>query len=274
MENQEIENKVNETEMWRKWEHQHRRGRIFGGFIVVGVGVVFLARELGVEIPHWVLTWKMLLIVMGLFIGVKHMFRHVIWIVLVTIGTAFLVEDIIPGVKISYIIWPVIIICVGLVMIFKPRRKHKEHYWKYRMYKHGHWKHHPKFKEWEQQCAGESNTNSSDDYLDSVSIFGGVKKNIISKDFKGGNITNVFGGAEINLSQADINGKVVLEIAQVFGGTRLVVPSHWDIQSELAAVFGGVEDKRQVQPDKLNTSDKILVLKGVNVLGGIDIKSF
>ncbi|MFL5751823.1 MAG: LiaF transmembrane domain-containing protein [Bacteroidia bacterium] len=255
------ENNMNETEMWRKWEKSHRRGRVFGGFLLVGVGIVFLMRELGVEIPHWVFTWKLLLIVLGLFIGFKHSFRHIGWLVLISIGGAFLLEEIYPGIKIGYILLPALIIFAGLMMIFRPKRQCRDHRWK-KWHKYHDWKH-----------SGGGN-ESSEDYIDSTSVFGSVKKNIISKDFKGGDISVFFGGAEINLSQADINGRVVLEISQAFGGSRLIVPPHWEIQSELVTVFGGIEDKRPVHKEVITDAAKVLVLKGTTFFGGIDIKSY
>ncbi|MBM3416907.1 MAG: hypothetical protein FJY20_10820 [Bacteroidetes bacterium] len=52
---------------------------------------------------------------------------------------------------------------------------------------------------------------------------------MLSKDFKGGDIVNIFGGTEFNLSQADIKGRVTLEVTTIFGGTKLIVPSHWEV---------------------------------------------
>ena len=46
------------------------------------------------------------------------------------------------------------------------------------------------------------------------------------------------GGAELNLMQADIHEQVFLEINNVFGGTKLIVPAHWYIKNEVSAVFG------------------------------------
>ena len=72
--------------------------------------------------------------------------------------------------------------------------------------------------------------------------------------------------------QADIKGKVRLEVVQVFGGTKIIVPANWTIHSEMVAIFGGIEDKR---PPQLNSiPDKILIIEGTSVFGGIDIKSF
>src|SRR6185503_8247562 len=84
---------------------------------------------------------------------------------------------------------------------------------------------------------------TGDDYLDAVSVFGGVKKTILSKNFKGGEIVNIFGGAELDFTQADINGRVIIDITQIFGGTKIIVPSHWQVVPDLAAVFAAIDDK-------------------------------
>jgi predicted membrane protein len=137
--------------------------------------------------------------------------------------------------------------------------------------------------DWDKRQQDDSETSAEDpiepldpadhDFMNSTSIFGRVKKNIVSKNFRGGDIVNFMGGAEINLSQADFQGRVVLEVTQIFGGTRIIVPGHWQIHHEMTAIFGGVEDKRQMQPDSIK-SDKVLVIKGISFFGGIDIKNY
>jgi hypothetical protein len=70
---------------------------------------------------------------------------------------------------------------------------------------------------------------------------------------------------------------VVLDLTQIFGGTKLIVPHHWKVQSkDLVAVFGGVEDKRPMLGSTSPTDEnsKVLVLKGTCIFGGIDIKSY
>ena len=81
------------------------------------------------------------------------------------------------------------------------------------------------------------------------------------------------GGAEINLQQADIKQPVTLEVNNVFGGTKIILPSNWDIKNEVTAVFGGVEDKRPYQSIVTNP-DKILVIKGSVTFGGIEIQNY
>lgn len=247
-------------EAWQHFEKSHKRGKIFGGFLIVLAGSLFLGRELGMDIPSWILSWKTFLIALGLVIGVKHNFHHTGWIVLVLIGGAFLVSDLYPLLSFKQFIWPVLIILFGLFIMFKPLRKNRFRRWE--------GKHQHRFS-----CHREGES-IHEDVIDSTSFMGGVKKNILSKNFKGGEITNVFGGAEINLSQADFEQSVTLEMTNIFGGTRLIVPANWEISSELVSVAGSIEDKRPTQSSITTDVKKVLILKGTTVFGGIDIKSY
>ena len=57
------------------------------------------------------------------------------------------------------------------------------------------------------------------------------------------------------------------------GGTKLIVPPTWDVQSEMVAIFGGVEDKRRINPEMINRN-KRLILMGTAFLGGLEIRSY
>jgi predicted membrane protein len=228
------------------------------------VGSLLLARKSGVDIPHWLLDWPMILIVIGLFIGVRHRFHSPAWIILVGIGTFFMADHFIEDFSFRQYLWPIIIITIGIMMIFKPRRKYSDE-WKRK------WK--EKYKDkWEQRYQDTGAT--SDDLIETVTIFGSAKKNIISKDFKGGEATCVFGGVEINLGQADIIGRADIELTQIFGGAKLIVPADWKIQTnELVCIMGGFEDKRKnlsPNPDP----NKVLAIRGTCLFGGIEIKSY
>ena len=257
-------------EMCKKSEQSHRRGKIFGGILVVIAGSLFLGRELGADIPQWIFSWKTFLIALGLLIGVKHNFRHAGWFFLVAIGSVFILGDIYPLLNIKPFIWPVLIILFGLMIIFKPRNKFKRRHWnKFQHGRHGR----QGFNNRGNECY-TSQTTSEEDTVDFTTFMGSVKKNILSKKFKGGEITNVFGGSEVNLSQADIEKSATLELVNVFGGTRLIIPANWEIRSELVSVFGNIEDKRNIQTT-LNSEDaKVLILKGNTFMGGIEIKSY
>jgi hypothetical protein len=171
-----------------------RSGRILGGAVIVAVGLVLLAKQAGVLFPWWFFSWEMILIVIGLFIGARNSFRDWGWIIPVAIGVFFLADDVFPDLYyLRRYFWPVIIIIIGLAIMFKSRRKIS-------------------YESWTPASTG---TRNDEDLLDSVTIFGGVKKNIISKDFRGGESVTVFGGTELNLLQADIQDRIVLELVQV-----------------------------------------------------------
>jgi predicted membrane protein len=248
-------------EEWRVIEKRQRRGKTMAGILVVIAGSLFLAREMGAMIPDWLFTWKFAMIAIGLVIAVKHKMRHPGWM-LILVGGMFMLNDFYPELNFKQFIWPVVIILFGLFLIFKPRRRfHRMRYYRSHWRKHG--------IPWENT----GTSPSKEDFIDSTAFMAGVKKNVVSKNFKGGDITNVFGGTELNLMQADFEERATLEVTQVFGGTTLIIPSNWEIRSELVTVFGSVEDKRPVQPTTDGNS-KVLLLTGTTFMGGMEIRSF
>lgn len=255
----------------------HRTGRFFGGLIIVAAGVALLLKQTGIMVfPGWLFTWPMFLIVLGLYIGARHSFRVGGWIIVMLVGGAFLAQNFFTHLDVEDYIWPIVIIGVGLMMLLPRRRWYKHGHWAEKQYWASHKEHWANQKgNWKSHKysykAGEG-VPSSEDYIDSVSFFGGVHKVIMSKDFKGGDIVNVFGGTEINLTQADIKGKVVLEVVQIFGGTKIIIPSDWEVQSKMVAIFGGIEDKRN--PALPKNPEKVLVIDGTSIFAGIDILSY
>lgn len=263
------------------------------GLVCIGAGL--LVRQMGVGVPDWVFNWPMLLIFIGVINGLAHAFRGPGWIIMILVGTFFLVDQIVPGLDFRRYIWPTVIITVGLVMLIRPKKSHwMDHDW------HNKWKERD-HQRWQRKRArrgypghipgnpSDTNTNatsssssrgmgyssksfSSEDFIDATTLFGGIHKNILSKNFKGGDITIFMGGAELNLTQADIQGTAELDITQIMGGTKIIVPANWEIRSQLTSILGSIEDKRQ----NIGITDpgKVLIINGSSVLGGIEIKSY
>ena len=289
----ELENRNEERRDWReerrKWREDWRKkreermayhrerwmtrphssgGTVWTGIFLLVIGGAALLKAMLFPIPEWVFTWQMLLIALGFFIGVRHGFRGAAWFILMLIGGVFLLNEFFPELMLKQYLWPAALIVLGLFFILRPRRHHR--YWKEQTEN--------KVDEKIESALNPENkepkaTTSGEDYIDTTSIFGGVKKNIISKDFKGGDITNIMGGSEIDLTQADINGTVTIDLTQVFGGTKLIVPSNWQVKAQMAAIFGGVEDKRSVHNVPLDPN-KLLIIDGTSIFGGIEIKSY
>lgn len=278
----ETQKETRNEEIFCRYEKDHKRGKIIGGILVIVAGSLLLSKELGAEIPNWVFSWKTFLIGLGLLVGIKHSFRNMSWLVLMLVGGVFLMSDIYPDLAIKHLLWPIMIIIFGLFIIFKPRNrfKHKHHRFADRRWKR--WQEHQEYKKEYQEAYKKkyvndyySEASSDDDVIDGVAFMGGIKKKIISKNFKGGDMTVIFGGIELDLSQADMPEKATLDVTQIFGGTKIIVPANWEIKSELVSVFGSIEDKRMVSPTTLaNEPNKILILRGTTIFGGIEIKSF
>ena len=273
-------------------------GRLWAGLFLLLVGGVLLLDQLGFPLPDYLFNWHVLLIAIGLFLGLRHGFRGGAWLILIAIGGIYMIQDYYPTIELHRFIWPGVLILVGLMFILRPRRHFRDqwhHEWK------DEWK--QKWREdWERKKyaryadpqpntgsqpnsgsqpntgnqfnTGSSNNKSytSEDFIDATSIFGGVHKKMVSKNFKGGDIVTIMGGTEIDLSQADFTGVARLDVTQVMGGTKIIVPAHWEVRTEVSAIFAGFEDKRQ-QPAVQNP-DQVLIIDGTSIFGGIELKNF
>jgi predicted membrane protein len=251
-------------------------GRIFAGLFLLFVGAMFLLKELSFPFfPDWIFTWPMLLIAIGIYTGIRHQFRNPGWIILVIIGGFFLTDQMDMGFNFHRFIVPGIIIAVGLVMILRPRYRHD---WDWKRRSEWDWRNHQNPKPEDPVSSATDPTQehaqnySSDDFFESTSVFGGAKKVILSKNFRGGEITCVFGGCEIDLTQADMQKPAVIDLSFVFGGGKIIVPPNWQVRLDLTPIFGGVEDKRK-QPIG-NNPDKMLIIKGTCLFGGLELKNY
>ncbi|HLX93324.1 MAG TPA: LiaF domain-containing protein [Puia sp.] len=241
------------------------RRRIWPGLLILAAGCLLLAREMKADIPDWIFTWQSLLMGIGIVIGFQHQFRNITWLILVAIGGFSLVDRQMPELHLHHFISPVILILLGFFFIFRRRNEqwmHQREAWR------NSWK-----NSWRNIRNPITATGDEGEYIDSTSVFGSVKKKVLSKNFKGGDITCFMGGAEIDLSQADLQGPVVMDVTQLFGGVKLVIPGNWNIRTNVTSIFSGIEDKR-ANPFAAADENKTLVLDGTSVFGGIEITSY
>lgn len=269
-----------------KYTNKPRNGKSIAGVIILVIGVLLLLQQSNLFfLPGWLFGFPMIIIAVGFFIGAKNNFRNVASIILIIIGTAFLLDDIIPG--FDDLVWPIIIISFGIWLILKRNKKGAGN-----LFTKDKWGEtvfntnppppadpivdytvNPTATPPPADPGGPKFAPNVEDEPLALSIFGGVKKTILSKDFKGGEVVNVFGGVELDFTQADISGPTIIDITQVFGGIKIIVPANWKVVSDLAAVFASVDDKR-IRTTADVDSNKVLILKGMSFFAGVDVRSY
>lgn len=117
---------------------------------------------------------------------------------------------------------------------------------------------------------GEESTNPEFDYM---AIFGAIKQRVTVKNFRGGRLTAFFGGFEVDLTRADIDGPTaVIDASALLGGGEIRVPPGWLIEIQGIAILGGYTDETHQEISDPATA-KRLIVKGIAALGGVVIKN-
>lgn len=228
--------------------------KVMFGFLIIAAGTLLLLFNMNIlpaRYENIFFSWEMLLIAIGL-INIVSKDNWFVGSILILIGTFFMSDRLVElPFDFSKIFWPVLIIAIGIYVVIKKAFK-KEVVWQ------------PK----------NDNFQTEAGYINESNIFGGAKRRIAPGVFKGGKVSCIFGGTEIDLTQTTLNeGKVVLDLSAIFGGVSLLVPSDWIVHVEVNSILGGFEDKRHVFNGDKNSSRE-LYIKGSTIFGGGEIKSY
>jgi predicted membrane protein len=235
-----------------KREHHHlTNNRAIIGVILVLVGLFLVLKNTGFFpgfIDNIIFSWPMLLITIGVVITLGSSGGKTSGIIVMAVGAFFLIPHIFRETFNVDMFWPSIFIIIGVIFIFSKRRG------------------------WN---AVSTSPQSGDDYIDYVHVFSGGERQIVSDNFRGGKVTAIFGGSEIDLTKAKLApGVSELELACVFGGTTIIVPDDWNVKIEVVPVLGGFGDSRKLSPGRTVDTTKQLIIKGAVVFGGGEVKSY
>lgn len=243
-----------EREAQRQLRHENHHlssNRPIIGIILVMIGLFLVLRNTGFFpefISHIIFSFPMLLVAIGLVITLGSSGNRTSGVIVMAVGAFFLIPHIFRETFDVNMFWPAIFIIIGVIFIATKRRG-----WNVPVTK----------------------GLLGDDYIDYVNVFSGGERQIVSENFRGGRISAVFGGMELDLTKAKLaTGVNEIEIACVFGGATLIVPDDWNITINVTPVLGGFTDSRKLLPGRMIDPTKQLVIKGAVVFGGGEIKSY
>ena len=103
-----------------------------------------------------------------------------------------------------------------------------------------------------------------------VVVFSG-RDRVVTDEFRGAEMTTIFGGNKLDLRQATISGKdAVLNITTIFGGTELLIPPDWTVIDESKTIMGGWEDHTR---HPVEAGGPRLIVEGTTIFGGFEIRN-
>lgn len=210
------------------------------GLVLLVFGFGYLLQQADVwDFSEIVSTWwPLVLIIIGVVQLLSRSIAPFSGILFIAIGGLFLINELVD-VHLAAYIWPLILIIVGLTFIFSRAKR--------------------------------------DTPLDSkrsirvFTLFSGADVRSQSKAFEGGNVTSIFGGAEIDLRDAVLSEKgASLEVTTLFGGASIRVPENVRVEITGIPLFGGWEDKtRRYASD--NEDLPVLKMHCLAAFGGVEI---
>jgi hypothetical protein len=112
--------------------------------------------------------------------------------------------------------------------------------------------------------------------LNEFAFLGGGERIIRTPDFRGGEVTAIMGGFEIDLRGAGIVGdEAVLEVFTLWGGVEIRVPEDWIVQIQATPILGGISETvtgPAVPAAPSSGPRKRLVIRGTAIMGGVEVK--
>lgn len=96
---------------------------IAAGAGIIAIGLIMMLNNLGLGIPHWLLSWHTIMLGIGLWMGYRKDFKVSGWLILVIIGGIYTLNDL-PFIDLSGFKGALVLIGLGIYMLLKPAGKH------------------------------------------------------------------------------------------------------------------------------------------------------
>jgi predicted membrane protein len=221
------------------------------GLAVIGIGTLALLDNLRLfDIALLRTFWPLVFVFLGLsrIVWPRHSESRLFGLLLVLAGALVTAHNLGYQVFSLWKWWPVFVILAGLSIMLRG----------------AFWSTHRR-KDWfESSVIEHANEVNAD------ATFSGMKLQNDSRSFKGGRVAVTFGGVELDLREAVMDGpEATIAISACFGGVEVRVPREWQVVVQMSATIGAVQDK-SVPPA---SPGHRLILRGEVLLGGVEIKN-
>lgn len=222
-------------------------GRLILGLCLMVLGALWTVDNLDLMDADPILRWWAVVpVAIGLMklTGIGMEKQPAFGLFLTVVGGLFILGELdVVNVNLG-IIWPVLIIFVGARILMRAMGG---------------------------QEAGGATADASD-YVRSFAIMGGITRRNESQAFRGGELSAVMGGVQLDLDDAKpADGRAVIDVFAVWGGIEIRVPENWRVEVEATPLMGGVESNARLAPgvEPVGT----LVVRGFVMMGGVEVKN-
>lgn len=235
---------------------KRRRRTAAGGFVcgllIIAVGTMMLLNTLGIINARNIWAYvPLVFVVFGLikiFEGPRNTVSTAIAVLMTVGGTLGFLENIGVLNFDKRIFPPLLVIGVGLILLFRAMDR-------------------------ERFRGAAALSGEAEKMVNLWTIFGGVKRFVSARDFRGGDLFAMFGGIELDLRPAGLMEPAALVDANaIFGGVEIFVPRNWSVEVKGSGIFGGYEDQT-VHPTAALEGVPRLIITGFAIFGGVTVKN-
>ena len=215
--------------------------RIILGVAIVAVGAMLLLDRLGVPgLANTLGTWWPMFVVAAGIASLISSPRNFLWPTAIIAFGALLQFDQLEMIDFNpwQMIWPAILIIVGLSILFNRSDKSI------------------------QKAIKDKQQN-----ITSIMSGGEYKNN--STDFKGAKITAVMGAAELDIRESTIKTEATIEVTAFCGGIELRIPKGVMVKNHTNCILGAAEIKT---PTPASNKSPVLNIVGDVIMSGLEIK--
>jgi hypothetical protein len=218
-------------------------GRFVAGLALVALGVVFLLGELGVlaapgaVVGAW---WPVVFLALGVGLaleqrrlGIGPLVFLALGLVLLSLTTDLVALD-------ARIVWPVVVIAVGLWLILRP--------------------------------AGRQRPGPEHDapHLNLTAVFDDRKLRSSADDFRGAALTSIFGDVDLDLRDAAPGADMTVDVTSIYGEIDVTAPSDWQVELSASGLFSDIEHRPPPQPAPRDAPT--LTVRGFSLFGDVTVR--